>query len=689
MVNSRVSQLIGDGRLYSAIEYSPLFVLAFFVFSSIGLTVLLLLSQFYSLLILLVLVSSLVASYYICKTFTIPSRPGSVASKRVVDIAVLIGVVVWITVNLTLVSQSTFVYRDPAIYSANGAWLTNNSNLRIYPDNSFESNLVSNTSAGFTEKDGLIKPQSQRLLSIYFSVLSRFGGLALGFKINVVLGGLALLVFYGFARLLGRSEWAGLATLCLGVSLPYIYFSRDTFTEPLTMLFVFGALTALWATQASKKIKTTQHIFAGLALGSVTLARVDGLLVLITVSFALVIQLLTNRSSHSKLSIIKVLEVFTPGLVIYGLSLLDLIYIGNSYQSKQRLKMNLLLLAVIGFGLLSHILIQNTNVQTKLKRVLSRNTKWVLAIFIIALAFMLSRPLWLVSHHQYSIPLVGGLQRAVGQQVDITRDYAENTMNWLMWYAGPLIVLMGLVGLGLALRKITNTKEGFLYLPSTITVLAVSALFLNMPSITPDQIWAMRRFLPVIIPGLAAFSVLFLTTAYPYLAKFKQVKRSALMVCLIFCTIAPVLYIGSPFLLEQIKSSQLSQMQSICNTVEGTELAVVWVGKRFPTALQPVRSYCGVGAVGIKQLDERKLNYLEKFSKTSGKVIYLLAFDTDLERANTNQIKFQKISSITYHSIPSKLTSPPRKLEVRTKTIYGAKISPDGNPNILKRSPAG
>src|SRR4029077_5990812 len=46
--------------------------------------------------------------------------------------------------------------------------------------------------------------------------------------------------------------------------------------------------------------------------------------------------------------------------------------------------------------------------------------------------------------------------------------------------------------------------------------LSLSALYLWTPQITPDQVWAMRRYVPVVVPGLIIAAVAELRAAWTW-----------------------------------------------------------------------------------------------------------------------------------------------------------------------------
>ena len=119
---------------------------------------------------------------------------------------------------------------------------------------------------------------------------------------------------------------------------------------------------------------------------------------------------------------------------------------------------------------------------------------------------LLSRPWWYQSHGATDIPLIGGLQGAEGSPVDGTRTYAEASFQWVSWYYGWPVVIVGIGGL-LAWLVLGARSRSTQLLWLSALLLPSAALYLAEPSIVPDQIWAMRRFLPVVVPGLLLASV--------------------------------------------------------------------------------------------------------------------------------------------------------------------------------------
>ena len=97
-------------------------------------------------------------------------------------------------------------------------------------------------------------------------------------------------------------------------------------------------------------------------------------------------------------------------------------------------------------------------------------------------------------------PLVGLRQEAQGLAVDPTRQYSEESLRWISWYVGPLTLALAIVGAGILVHCALVRRQ-----PAEIVLLLfvafAGAIYLWDPSITPEQMWAMRRFVPLVLPA--------------------------------------------------------------------------------------------------------------------------------------------------------------------------------------------
>jgi len=105
---------------------------------------------------------------------------------------------------------------------------------------------------------------------------------------------------------------------------------------------------------------------------------------------------------------------------------------------------------------------------------------------------------------------IAALQRMAGLRIDPARLYSEDTLYWVIWYAGIATVLLGAFGAAILIRRCLRTLlswedssgTGLLWaLPLTV-ILGGAGAVLWQPFTVPDQPWASRRLVPVVLPGL-------------------------------------------------------------------------------------------------------------------------------------------------------------------------------------------
>jgi hypothetical protein len=211
------------------------------------------------------------------------------------------------------------------------------------------------------------------------------------------------------------------------------------------------------------------------------------------------------------------------------------------------------------------------------------------AVAAVALATMATRPWWSVSHGPADNGLVRGIQEREGSPIDGTRLYAEDTFQWLSWYYGWPLLLVGLGGL-LAWLVVGARRDtanllwvAALFLPSAI-------LYLFRPDITPDQIWAMRRFLPVVIPGL-------LLAATWVARRLAARGRVGVVVAagLVAATVVWPLTATEDVWTAKSKGGALLGNRQVCDQIDDRPTVVTGVDTYLPTVLV----LCDVPAISV------------------------------------------------------------------------------------------
>ena len=192
--------------------------------------------------------------------------------------------------------------------------------------------------------------------------------------------------------------------------------------------------------------------------------------------------------------------------------------------------------------------------------------------------------------------MVAFVQRINGITADPARRYAELSVRWMSWYVGPITVTLAILGAaGLAILLVRGT----LRLPVRIAtfMLAPPALLYTLrPSITPDQIWATRRFLPVIFPVVILLAwAMICVIAH---AQATSLRRSFAIVLGLATVVFPVLTIRDVSQMTE-QRNLLPIVTNACRII-GPHGAVVMLQGRAPASVaylsdpQTLRSFCDV-----------------------------------------------------------------------------------------------
>jgi hypothetical protein len=436
-----------------------------------------------------------------------------------------------------------------------------------------------------------------------------------------VVAALALMAFSGLAaHLLGR--WAALlAVAVLALSQPVLLVARQTFSEPFSLLYVLsGAVLLVVAVgtptggpRGTRPTVRLTALLAGALLGANLFVRIDAVRELVLL-LPLAAVLVGRRHPAAWPLVGGALLTGLPAAL--ATTWWDSPYIDSVTSSLGPLLVAgtvLLVLAAAGVVVGRDLAARWADHGAPgAARRLSAGLPWVAAGLVAFVGVVLaSRPLWLVDRREPYIPgqddFVEALQTQQGLPLDGLRTYAEHTVTWLVWWLGPVTVvlaLVGAVGLARAGTRAVLSREplpGWV-IPAAIG-LAVTVVSLYRPAITPDHPWADRRYVTVTYP----FVVLAATAVVARIARLRDrlpdVPRAALVAALAVGMLAPTAAATLPMATTRTEVGQIAAAEDICAALEaaGPRPAVLAVGFRGRVEWAPVvRARCGVPLVGIE-----------------------------------------------------------------------------------------
>lgn len=563
---------------------------------------------------------------------------------------VMVGVVVAVTgFHAVNHGEHLLTDRDPGVYITTARWLAAEGDLVIpTADDPFTAaDTGIGRDVGFHPVDpdnptSRRAPQFVHLLPVLMAWGHWVAGTTGLLIVPALLGGVALLALWSFAsRFL--SPWVATAAVsALAVSPLHLYFTRDAYSEPLTQALLFTGLALLLRATEGRSVRL--GLIAGLLLGTTFQARVDALGLLILIPAWLALALLTAHETRAQMSRV-ILAVGGGAVGAIGLGLVDLrlrspVYMRNLSWELMGLVGALLAATVASVGAVV-ILTRRPEFGHRLRSILRGSAPWLMLVVVAVGLFA-----WLIRPHVTEVrgvpaPVIEAIQIEEGSTVDPGLRYSEDSMRWLEWYAGAPAVALGLLGLTVVAGRWARRPRADGSALLVASALAVSVLYIARPSISPDHLWVMRRYLVVTVPALVFLAawlveriVRQLTTAPdPRESKGGRADHrgwlaptmSAAMVGLLLAV--PAGWASWPLRSARQQHGTVSAMEQLCNKAgDDAALAVIPQANLSLTAPLAMRSWCGVpvGVVGV-DLGHHGWVWLADAWQEQGRELYVVA----------------------------------------------------------------
>lgn len=501
--------------------------------------------------------------------------------------------------NVLLRSNLVVAGRDGGTYANTAAFLVDGANL--FPEaiaEPFTGQDLSFASPGFVLRDdGTFWQQFLHSTSSALGFVGELFGRGAMFSFNGVLSGVGILSLFALGRRFMGQWWALAAATLMAATLPYIHYSRGTFTEIPTLVLITGGL---WAGHVALQAQPQLAFGSGLLLGGAALVRVDAWMAGIGVAALVFFTVWFSEEQESWVA----RRMLTGFAIPAVLGFIDLTVFSVPYFGLLRASIVPLVAAVVMLRVL--VPAGETKELRQLAELVQRNRKQVATMLAVSAGLGLAF-LWLVrpslfpsrvfsSQGPYGLEVI---QVREGLTVDPNRNYAELTVWWLTWYIGVPLTLLGFAGFIGALRRSVVKGSAAIRLV-TLTFLVPALTYLVKPSVNADQIWAIRRFTPVVLPGLILF-------AFGLLAHFhaKQAPGSRsrnLIVALAVVSSLPVHFISAPLIAVADRPGVEAQFSGLCDNLGDAEsvLLVNDIPDRPLSGLlgPPLRAWCGVSIAG-------------------------------------------------------------------------------------------
>jgi hypothetical protein len=625
-------------------------------------------------------------------------RRGHVSARTAVPaaigmIVVAIGSMAW---NAAYSGHHVAVGRDPGVYADAGKWIAVHGNLEVRtgPDWASKGPKLSVLSAGmYVEGGDRLEFQFDHLTPVLLAEGDNIGGDRLMFRVPAVLGALGLCAIYAVGCRLLRRPWLALAAVtALAVSLPQLNVSRDTYSEPAVQLLVWAGIWLLVA--AYERRRLGMALLAGAALAATMLSRIDAPVYLIPLPLLAALVWVSTRPGQDRRFLVRmyaaVVAAAVPVAILGTVDVADRAghyYIDLSSQVRQ-LKLGLAgsaLAGVVVVALWPLIAPRTGGVSRWLG---SQRSAAGAACGSLAglglLAAWLVRPS--VMHpRQISTPAVygfmGALQQAAGYALDPSRTYAEKSVVWITWYLGPITVGLAVIGVAVLVMRVVRRPD-----PTTVLVWTVAgagtALYLWSPSINPDQIWAMRRFVPVGLPlfVLLAAAALAQLAAARFAARSASIGARLIVAAGVIGLVALPLRTTLPVRDFKPQAGNLLVLDTTCR-VTGVRAAILVVpGNQFDQELPAaLRSWCDVPVARLTgPLSAAQLQQIARGWQAAGRSLWVIGASPAFIAASAPGLLPTLVAgTVGDRELEVRLAGPPRSYSpADTLSVYAAPVSP-------------
>jgi hypothetical protein len=343
-----------------------------------------------------------------------------------------------------------------------------------------------------------IVPQFMAGLPMLLSLGFWAGGMRLALFWGPVLGALAVFTFGGLVARLVGPRWAPFAALAIGITIPMMYVSRNTYSEPLALIFLVGGLSlwidaqrtnrgqedaGRWRSDWRHHARSSSHVLAGVAgllLGLIFLVRIDGPAdIMFIVPYC---GLLILRRQRQVVALVVGLIAGTVYGALDG-AFLTLPYLENNKQSVEGMVAAVVLLLIVTLVAVPWLRRRNSELSNPPKPWLV--TAVTILPFVVIAVFII-RPYVERNWHYL--------------------QYAPLSLHWIYWYTGASTIALAVIAYAMLGRRAIKGEAPTWVLPLLVFACA-TLVFLVRPGITAHQPYASRRLVPAVLPGLILLAV--------------------------------------------------------------------------------------------------------------------------------------------------------------------------------------
>jgi hypothetical protein len=207
-----------------------------------------------------------------------------------------------------------------------------------------------------------------------------------------------------------------------------------------------------------------------------------------------------------------------------------------------------------------------------------------------------------------------------------------------------------------------------------VCFVVVGGVYLWDASIAPDQLWAMRRFVPIVLPGFVLFAIVVVEWLFTRARRFGPVAGTALAIVLMAWPVSTTL----PVRAERTQPGMLDTINATCRALGPDAAVVVLPGESqlYRQIPQTLRGFCNV-PVAIREdgFNAEGLGALARRWRAEGHVLKLFADDPERIHELFPNASAQTVATARNdHLLVQTLDRPPRHYMARVDAFVIATV---------------
>ena len=591
-------------------------------------------------------------------------------------VAALAVVACFLGVNAIWHSEHLLADRDPGTYVNIGRSISTNHTLTPtvrtgpFADDAF---LVS--SAGFYEQDGQQQTTFLPLLPVLLAVGWSLGGYTGMLIVPALIASLGLLSVYAVSARLMTQRWAVLAVSILALTPLASWFARDAYSELVVQALCLGGVWLYFEARSANAPGIAA--LAGALVATSLFARFDAILVVASLVVFASVEVVRSRAALQPKVRRIVAASFAGSMLVTTLYSRVLTQITSSgyldVHTRQVRFLSFVLLGAVIFGAAA-VLVHRVGPRGGISLARAQLPLFVAVaaavIGVVAYAYFW-RPT--TSAEAYSLP---NLFVNIPNRSAWVHAHYTWSMRWFVTWFGAFVILLGVIGMLEMFRRALRgngpaTALALIFTPTAFILLA-------RPSVSPDQPWAMRRYLPIVIPVVVIAAVLALQAFSAIARRYTSARQTWIRItAVVMLSAAVVVSTALPSLALRRARAQhgaTAAVGRLCNALPPDAAVFLHPLNRVSNDLrQPIRGFCEVPTASLASPRDLDLLALERDWQAVQRRLYVITDEPSviIDAGDGHAVRVLDVTiddayapELAYRDRPRHYTPQPRTLSL-------------------------